>query len=92
MQKALEENEIISFFITGPNGKFVQKIKSFQQCPKGCTLLLPTNFASKGLNLVEASHVVFINSSLNKTDELQAIGRIYRIGQTKLKIILFNLF
>lgn len=83
MKSALEKNKILTFQISGSSGNFVHNIRQFQEAPRGCVLLIQTAFASRGLNLVEASHVVFINSSLNKTDELQAIGRIYRIGQTR---------
>ena len=46
-------------------------------------LLLPVHSGANGLNLIEATHVLLAEPILNPAQELQAIGRVHRIGQTR---------
>ncbi|GIX67709.1 e3 ubiquitin-protein ligase SHPRH [Caerostris extrusa] len=46
-------------------------------------MLAPLRIGSDGLNIIEATHVLFVEPILYKSKALQAIGRVYRIGQTR---------
>lgn len=64
--------------------KFHLTIDEFKDPDLNVTcLLLPLKYGSKGLNLIEATHVFLIEPILNPGEELQAVGRVHRMGQTK---------
>uniref|UniRef100_A0A182JT19 RING-type domain-containing protein n=1 Tax=Anopheles christyi TaxID=43041 RepID=A0A182JT19_9DIPT len=78
---ALEANDIT---YREKSVKFFQSVEDFKAPEKGITcLLLPLRFGSKGLNLTEATHVFLVEPILNPGEEMQAIGRVHRIGQTR---------
>ncbi|XP_073834180.1 E3 ubiquitin-protein ligase SHPRH isoform X2 [Musca autumnalis] len=76
---ALKENEIKYRLQCTP-----QTLEEFKNPSLNITcLLMPFIKGSKGLNLVEANHVFLVEPILNPGEELQAIGRVHRIGQTR---------
>lgn len=79
--EALRTNNI-TYVIHTNNSRSVSQIELFKTGPQTC-LLLPLAAGSKGLNLTEATHVFLVEPILNPGEELQAIGRVHRIGQTR---------
>ena len=47
-------------------------------------LLLPTARGSRGLNLIEAQHVLFLEPLLDPAEVEQAVGRVHRMGQNRV--------
>ena len=62
---------------------FQKSLSTFKQSTDVNVLLSPLSAGGKGLNIIEATHVILAEPALNPGDELQAVGRIHRIGQTK---------
>jgi E3 ubiquitin-protein ligase SHPRH len=66
------------------SAKFHTCIEEFRDAREQITcLLMPLRFGSKGLNLTMATHVFLVEPILDPGEELQAIGRVHRIGQTR---------
>ncbi|XP_077476822.1 E3 ubiquitin-protein ligase SHPRH [Stigmatopora argus] len=80
--KALFDNSMEFSQINGIH-KFQENLSSFKYEKKINILLLPLHTGSNGLNIIEATHVLLVEPILNPAHELQAIGRVHRIGQTK---------
>ncbi|XP_058471477.1 E3 ubiquitin-protein ligase SHPRH isoform X1 [Solea solea] len=80
--KALFDNNMEFSQINGIH-KFQENLCSFKYEDKINILLLPLHTGSNGLNIIEATHVLLVEPILNPAHELQAIGRVHRIGQTK---------
>ncbi|XP_056016724.1 E3 ubiquitin-protein ligase SHPRH-like isoform X5 [Ostrea edulis] len=85
--QALEENEI-SFKTLYSGSKFQpfyfqKNLAAFKSDEAITVLLLPIHSGANGLNLIEATYVLLVEPVLNPAQELQAIGRVHRIGQTR---------
>nr|XP_046268711.1 E3 ubiquitin-protein ligase SHPRH [Scatophagus argus]XP_046268712.1 E3 ubiquitin-protein ligase SHPRH [Scatophagus argus] len=80
--KALFDNNMEFSQINGIH-KFQENLSSFKYEEKINILLLPLHTGSNGLNIIEATHVLLVEPILNPAHELQAIGRVHRIGQTR---------
>ncbi|XP_068707085.1 E3 ubiquitin-protein ligase SHPRH-like isoform X2 [Montipora foliosa] len=81
--RALDENDIKYRHITGGNRHFQENLQTFKHDPDMGVLLLPLQTGSNGLNIIEATHVLLVEPALNPAHELQAVGRVHRIGQTR---------
>ena len=76
----LEENNVKHVFCQS----FLQtSLSMFKTSSDVNVVLLPFKLGSKGLNIVEATHVLLVEPQLNLATEVQAIGRVHRIGQTR---------
>ncbi|MDA7839067.1 DEAD/DEAH box helicase [bacterium] len=58
-------------------------IEKFQEVSTTRVFVMTTRTASVGVTLTAASHIVFLEPCQNKHMKKQAIGRAWRIGQTK---------
>ncbi|NWT92639.1 SHPRH ligase, partial [Urocynchramus pylzowi] len=86
ISKALYDNNMVFSQINGIS-KFQENLSAFKYDPNINILLLPLHTGSNGLNIIEATHVLLVEPILNPAHELQAIGRVHRIGQTKATIV-----
>ncbi|CAH1134952.1 unnamed protein product [Ceutorhynchus assimilis] len=87
LKRALTMNDIKSGIAeaTSTSEKTIEAFKD--PVEKITVLLLPIKLGSRGLNLIEATHVILLEPLLNPADELQAVGRVHRIGQTKPTVV-----
>ncbi|KAH7648545.1 hypothetical protein FG379_000570 [Cryptosporidium bovis] len=58
-------------------------LREFQKGNETRVLICNSLHVGKGVNITSANHIIFVSPLINKSDELQAIGRIIRMGQKK---------
>lgn len=79
---ALNANDIK--YRSSYSANFIKQIMEFKDYKQEVTcMMLNLKFGGKGLNLIEATHVFLVEPILNADEEMQAIGRVHRIGQTR---------
>ncbi|XP_019848691.1 PREDICTED: E3 ubiquitin-protein ligase SHPRH-like isoform X2 [Amphimedon queenslandica] len=83
---ALFENDIDHAFLTNKK-QYQVNLKKFKTSLTLNVLLMHLSSGSKGLNIVEATRVILVEPFLNIGAELQAIGRVHRMGQTKPVVV-----
>jgi E3 ubiquitin-protein ligase SHPRH len=73
----------IGHVVVHRSGMLQKKIEEFKSDKNVNVLLIPYSHGANGLNIIEATHVLLVEPTLNVSQEVQAIGRVHRIGQTK---------
>lgn len=73
IKSLLDENSIDSVCIRNI-ATFDKSIAKFKTEKLVNVLLMPFSYGANGLNLIEASHVLLVEPTLNKSQEAQAIG------------------
>ena len=58
-------------------------LKKFQESPSIKCFILPMRTSSSGLNITAANKIVILEPTLHRNTERQAIGRAWRMGQTR---------
>ncbi|WFD25319.1 RING-type E3 ubiquitin transferase [Malassezia nana] len=82
--ESLERHGLAYARLDGTGGKRAgAQVDAFQHVPTVRVLLLHSEAQSAGLNLLAATHLFLLEPLLNHALELQAIGRVHRIGQTR---------
>ena len=70
----LHENSIGYRCIKGPKGSSQKSVDTFKQDESVNVLLMLYSHGANGLNLIEATHVLLVEPTLDKSQEIQAIG------------------
>ena len=86
IQDSLKDN-YIDYRYLRDNSSVQKNLLEFKHNDDTNVLLIPFNFGANGLNLIEATHVLLVEPILNISQEVQAIGRVHRIGQSKTTFI-----
>lgn len=66
-----------------PQTQRARAIDAFQKDPPTTVFLISMRSGAVGINLTAASHVFIMEPCLNRALEEQAVGRAWRMGQTR---------
>tara|TARA_X000000950_G_scaffold160134_1_gene196072 strand:- start:1628 stop:2269 length:642 start_codon:yes stop_codon:yes gene_type:complete len=82
LKQYLDSENIDSGLISGKTSR-KKRAKMIQKFGEGTlkTFLLSTKTASVGINLQKGSTIIFLEPIIALADQIQSIGRLYRIGQ-----------
>jgi SWI/SNF-related matrix-associated actin-dependent regulator of chromatin subfamily A3 len=64
-----------------------QAIEAFQRDPPTTVFLLSMRSGAVGINLTAANHVFILEPAMNPALEDQAVGRAFRMGQTRPVVV-----
>jgi len=79
---ALKKNGVRTLRLGTP-ADIETKLGRFKRDDGITALLLRYGMGAEGLNITQANHVFFLDPALEPATEAQAIGRVYRMGQTR---------
>ena len=81
----LDDQGVSNFaFLPGMSlGERRRGLEKFQADPFMRALILPMRTSSSGLNVTAANKVILMEPSLHRNTERQAVGRAWRMGQTR---------
>ncbi|KAH8739836.1 helicase [Cryptosporidium ryanae] len=82
ISEALSLNKVVFGKYNGRKSDY-RVLREFQTGSDVRVLICNSLHVGKGVNITSANHIVFVSPLVNKSDELQAIGRIIRMGQKK---------
>ena len=75
----LLKDNLIDYKLIKDNQSFQKNIQEFKTNANFNVLLMPYTYGANGLNIIEATHVILVEPTVNRSQELQAIGRVHRI-------------
>ncbi|KAN0065552.1 hypothetical protein ACQY0O_001389 [Thecaphora frezii] len=83
ISQSLRANGLRYLRLESGGGKDASRAATRFHQPEMAAMLLHSEAQSAGLNLLCAQHVHILEPFLERSKELQAVGRVHRIGQTK---------
>jgi len=87
IQTVLHQKNIQTCRIDGSTKKVDNQVTTFQNSNKHRVMLITTRSGGIGLTLTAATRVIIFDPDWNPSSDKQAIGRAYRLGQTKNVVV-----